>query len=249
MDQAIKTRTAVVQAIPENIDETRTFVFVASSGERDSHRTVPNTKNWNLERFNSNGVIGYQHQVYGGDICVKADPDDVIGKGRAYVEDGVLKCEITLEPEGENPIADKIFRKLKFGSLKAVSVGFVPFGQGRFGEGEEREGGSNQTYYFEGQELLEVSIVNIPSDAKSLLLSHRNWTANALRHVKSFLGDEIDLNEVRNMTIGQVMDRLSEDENHVFSKQSEVTEETVTEEVPTQRDYMRELQLLKLKSY
>lgn len=143
-------------------DETRTITFVASDGSKDSAGTVLNQDNWDLTRFNSNGIIGYQHKVYGGWDDTD-NPDNVIGKGVAYIEDKKLMVDITFEPADINPLADKIYKKIQFGSLRAVSVGFLPVGRGRFGEGADAE-----TYYFAGQQLLEVSVVNIPANPNAL---------------------------------------------------------------------------------
>lgn len=143
----------------------RTITFVASDGSRDSARTVLNQKGWDLTRFNKNGVIGYQHDIYGG---WDNDPDKVIGKGRAYVEGERLLVDITFEPEDINPLAEKIYKKVLFGSLKAVSVGFLPIGRGAWGKGEEGPGQERETYYYAGQELLEVSVVNIPANPNAV---------------------------------------------------------------------------------
>lgn len=143
-------------------EDSRTITFIASDDTRDSAGTVLNQDNWNLTRFNSNGIIGYQHKVYGGWDDTD-NPDNVIGKGFAYIEDRKLMVDITFEPAEINPLAEKIYQKILFGSLRAVSVGFLPVGRGRFGEGDDSE-----TYYFAGQELLEVSVVNIPSNPKAL---------------------------------------------------------------------------------
>lgn len=152
--------------------EGRKMTFVASDATRDSAGTVLNQDGWDLKRFNSNGVIGYQHKVYGGWDDTD-NPDNIIGKGRAYVETdakGVkrLMVDVEFEPEGMNELADKVYKKLEFGTLKAVSVGFRPIGQGSFGKGDQAIGGKNETYYFAGQELLEVSVVNIPANPNAL---------------------------------------------------------------------------------
>ena len=138
------------------------MTFVASDDSVDSAGTVLNQDNWDLRRFNSNGIIGYQHKVYGG-LDDTDNPDNVIGKGVAYVEDKKLMVDITFEPADINPLAEKIYQKIMFGSLRAVSVGFLPVGRGKFGEGADAE-----TYYFAGQELLEVSVVNIPANPNAL---------------------------------------------------------------------------------
>lgn len=157
----VSYRHSEIREIRKKEDE-RTITFVASDSTRDSAGTVLNQDNWDLTRFNSNGIIGYQHKVYGGWDDTD-NPDNVIGKGHAYVEDGKLMVDITFEPKEINELAEKIYQKVLFGSLRAVSVGFLPIGKGRFGEGADAE-----TYYFAGQQLLEVSIVNIPANPNAL---------------------------------------------------------------------------------
>lgn len=147
-------------------EETRTITFVASDGARDAAGTVLNQDGWSLKRYDKNPIVGYQHEVYGG--WDGSDPDNVIGKARAYVEDGQLLADITFEPKDVNEKAEKIYKKLLFGSLNAVSVGFRSIGKGRWGEGEEAIDGSNPTYYYAGQELLEISVVNIPSNPNAV---------------------------------------------------------------------------------
>ena len=146
-------------------EEKRTITFVASDGTRDSAHTVLNQEGWDLVRFNANPVIGYNHEVYGA--WDTKDVDFVIGKGRAYVEDKKLMVDITFEPKSINELAEKIFRKIQFGSLNAVSVGFLPIGKGAWGKGDEAPGEARETYYYAGQELLEISVVNIPSNANA----------------------------------------------------------------------------------
>ena len=153
---------SVASEIRKKDEEKRTITFVASDDTKDTAGTVLNQDNWDLTRFNKNGVIGYQHKVYGGWDDTD-NPDNVIGKGFAYIEDKKLMVDITFEPAVINPLAEKIFQKILFGSLRAVSVGFLPIGQGRFGEGQD-----SNTYYFAGQELLEVSVVNIPANPNAL---------------------------------------------------------------------------------
>lgn len=161
-----RSMTSEIRKVDE---ESRTITFVASDDTKDSAGTVLNQDNWDLRRFNSNGVIGYQHKVYGGWDDTD-NPDNVIGKGVAYIEDKKLMVDITFEPADINPLADKIYKKIQFGSLRAVSVGFLPIGRGRFGEDSE-------TYYFAGQELLEVSVVNIPANPNALKKSLEAETA------------------------------------------------------------------------
>ena len=146
-------------------EETRTITFVASDGSRDSSHTVLNVDGWDLSRFEKNPVIGYNHDIYGG--WYGGDVDHVIGKGRAYIEDKQLLVDITFEPKEINELAEKVFQKILFGSISAVSVGFIPIGKGAWGMGDEAPGEANETYYYAGQQLLEISVVNIPSNANA----------------------------------------------------------------------------------
>ena len=147
-------------------EEKRTVEFVASDSSVDSYGTVLPVDKWDLSRYQRNGIVGYMHDVYGESWTKSADPDDVIGKGEAFVEDDQLIVRITFEPKDLNERADKIFRKVQFGTLNAVSVGFVPTKKGHMGD--EERGEDPKVYYYGGMELLEVSIVNIPSNANAL---------------------------------------------------------------------------------
>lgn len=181
----------------------RKVTFVASDGTRDSAGTVLNVNGWDLKRFNSNGIIGYQHKVYGGWEDTD-NPDNVIGKGFAYVKDGKLMVDVEFEPAEINELADKIYKKILFGSLRAVSVGFVPIGRGQWGKDDEAIDGKNPTYYYAGQQLLEISVVNIPANP------------NALK--KSFIQEAIDaemkeIREVPDSAAGHVDPENSGDDN------------------------------------
>ena len=147
-------------------EETRTVEFVISDESRDRHGTVIPIKSWNIKNYNKNGIVGYQHKVYGG--LGEPNPDLILGRGEAFVEDGKLIGRVTFEPAEINPLAEKIFQKVLHGTLKATSVGFRETVKGAWGEDEEAVNGKNPTYYFGQVELLEFSIVNIPSNPNAL---------------------------------------------------------------------------------
>lgn len=162
--EKIKVRSFAAEIRKKN-EETRTVTFVASDGSRDSAHTVLNQDGWDLSRFEKNPIIGYNHEIYSA--WNPQDVDFVIGKGRAYVEDGKLMVDITFEPKSINELAEKVYQKVLFGSISSVSVGFLPLGEGRWGVGEEAAGKSLETYYFAGQQLLEISVVNIPANGNA----------------------------------------------------------------------------------
>lgn len=206
--ETIKHTFGEVRAFSPDVEKTRTIEFVISSNSKDRHRTVLPVDKWQLENFNRNGIVGYMHNVYGGDMCNAPDPDDVIGSGRAWVENGELIGSVTFESAEINPKAEKIFRKVLAGTLKATSVGFDPIGEGRWGDGEESERGSNPTYYFEAQELLEFSIVNIPSNPDALRRSMRDQASNAIGYIYRQLNGDYRFADIEEMTVRQVIDLL-----------------------------------------
>lgn len=204
----VNFRYGEIRKFADDVEETRTVEFIISDESKDRHGTVLKSENWNLDNFNKNGIVGYQHNVHGGDMCNGPDPDSVIGKGYAYRENGKVIGRVTFEPAEINPLAEKIFRKVLFGSLRATSVGFLPVGEGKFGEGDEARNGSNPTYYFAGQELLEFSIVNIPSNPNAVGRSIRDQTHNALMFVKKALGEDYSFGDIERMTVGEVLKAL-----------------------------------------
>ena len=160
----MKTKTKIYSEIrmTDHSNESRTVEFIISTNDKDRHGTVLNMAGWNLDNFNKNGIVGYNHEVYSS-----TNPDLILGTGKAWTEgEGAnqkLIGKVTFEPEDVNPLAEKIFRKVQNGTLKATSVGFTPVPvNGKYGE--ERNG----TFHYFGQELLEFSIVNIPSNPNAV---------------------------------------------------------------------------------
>jgi hypothetical protein len=240
MDKNRAYNNGEVRAFSDDVEQTRTIEFIASTPSKDRHRTVLNPDGWQLDNFNRNGIIGYQHNVYGGEMCSGPNPDDVIGKGFAFMEDDNLIVRVTFEPADLNPLAEKVFRKVLFGSLRATSVGFAPIGKGRFGEDDEAQGRRNETYYFEGQELLELSIVNIPSNPDAVGRSLREQTSNAIMFVKRALGADYSFSDIEEMRVGDVLRML---EN---GKQARTVEPETTTENTHLSTYIKQLETIKL---
>jgi hypothetical protein len=204
-----------VREIPTNVEESRIIPFVLSTPTRDRHHTILNQANWNLDNYRKNPVVGYMHNLY-GDMCNPPNPDDIIAQDKGIgVEDmsGLLALVGTplFEPASINLQADKIFRKIMFGTLRAASVGFLDFGKGEWGAGLEAEGADNETFRFAGQELLEWSVVNIPSNpdgTKRANEAMRNQTHAAIRYAFRELGKKFRLSEIENLRVRDVLDLL-----------------------------------------
>lgn len=197
-----------VNGLPDG--DSRKIVFVASDATKDRHKSILNPNAWQIDNFNANPITGYQHNVYGPGMCSEPNPDDVLGPARAWIEGDKLLVEIDFETKDLNPLADKIFRKIKNKSLRAVSVGFLPKGEGKYGEKKngEAEGMENETYYYEAQELLEVSVVNIPSNPAALKKSLRGNTKDALIFLVKAFGDKYSLSDIDNMRVCEIRQLL-----------------------------------------
>lgn len=221
-----------VRALAEDVEETRTVEFVISSAARDRNRTVLSVDKWRLDNFNRNGVVGYQHNLY-GDMCNPPNPDDVIGQGRAWIEGNQLVGSVRFEPADVNPTAEKIFRKVQAGTLRAASVGFLPdFTErgkpaGKYGEGEEKEGGPRETFYYAGQELVEFSVVNIPSNPEALTRGLRDHSARALLWLRRYTG--LSLGQIEALTVRDLIDRL-ERGGQPDGEETESTDDATEEE-------------------
>jgi hypothetical protein len=216
----MEIKRAIAQSQVRKIDEnSRKIEFIISTDDKDRHGTVLNMDNWSLKNYRANGIVGYQHDVYGswsGDD----NPDKVIGKGRVFIEENEGKKQLIGEVEFEgtestgNELAEKIFKKVKFGSLKATSVGFTPLRDkegksGTFGRmGEDGKITEKDTFFYYGQELLEFSIVNIPSNPKAMKRGIENMNTEAIKSELKLRG----FKDVEKMTIEEAERIIKSDE-------------------------------------
>jgi HK97 family phage prohead protease len=179
------------------------YTFVASTDDPDRHGTVINQDNWHLEAYRTNPIVGYQHNLY-GDMCNPPNPDDVIGKANVYFEDRKLMADITFDQE--NDMATKIESKVDRGFLNTLSVGFLERGEGHMGDLDVGEDPTK--YYFDQQELLEISVVNIPSNPKAAKKSFRTQTFDALKYIYRQLGGDFRFSDIEEMKVKEVIDLL-----------------------------------------
>lgn len=202
----IDYRFGELRTLPEG--ESRKVEFIISSEKRDRHKTILLAEKWELKNFNKNGIVGYEHDLPIYDwFITNSNPDRIIGKGTAVREDKIIVGTVDFEPEDINPVAEKVFRKVKHGTLKSTSVGFFETKKGNFGEGNEAKGESNETYYYGGQELLEFSIVSIPSNTDAT----KRGVGKDIEFISLLVQQkmpELSLSDIRKLTVGDVLDIL-----------------------------------------
>lgn len=198
--------------IGKDVEESRTVEFIINSSRKDRHKDVLNYDKWNLDEYNANPIVGYQHNVYGDNMCMPPNPDDVLGKGHAHLDTykdyRVLVSSVTFEPKEINPLAEKVFRKVLFGTLNAASVGIAPTGKIKTEYTKNEKGETvDQTNFWPGQTLLEWSIVNIPANADSLRKSMKNHTNAALEFVQR-LCEDWSLKDIKQMRVQEILDAI-----------------------------------------
>jgi HK97 family phage prohead protease len=151
-------RNAELRGISEEMLAKRQAEFVISSEAVDSYGTVFKMDGWKLERYNRNPVVSYNHSIMSG------NPDNIIGTSTVFVEDGKLIGRVTFEPADENPLAEKVYNKIKRGTLKMASIGAIPV-KGDWGKKDKGE--NPDVLYFREQELIEWSVVPVGANPEA----------------------------------------------------------------------------------
>jgi phage head maturation protease len=133
------------------------YKFRANDGDFDRYQDRLNVKGWQLDAFNANPVLLYNHDAGdGGFLGLGAKNVLPIGKARVYVEGDALMSEVEFDQDDE--FALKVERKVAKGYLNAVSVRYLMH---KYHENER--GGVD----CDEQELLELSIVTIPGNQRA----------------------------------------------------------------------------------
>jgi HK97 family phage prohead protease len=134
--------------------EMGTLEAVFSTQDIDRHGDIVMQDGWDIKMFTKNPVILNSHN-YG-------DATEVIGKAsNVRIEGKKLVGTITFAVK-ENPKAKVIFDLYAGGFLNAFSVGFIPL------EFKQNKDGTTDWYVIVRAELLEVSAVSVPANARAL---------------------------------------------------------------------------------
>ena len=184
--------TTQVKELSEGVLE---FVgSVESTKDRDGE--VIKADGWDLVNYKKNPIVLWAHDY-------SAPP---IGKATSVkVSKGQLIFTVKFADAETYPFADTIYKLCKGGFLNATSVGFIP----KEWETGKKENDPSRTYL--KQELLELSIVPVPSNPDAL----RNAVDSGVITMKDFqaLTKSTDFNEELNKTqlkecFGRMMETL-----------------------------------------
>lgn len=135
-------------------EDTRTMRFVFSDATVDHAGDSINPQGWDLSIFNRNPVALFAHNSW----------DPPIGRAsNVGVVGNKLMGDIEFAPPEVYEFADTIYRLVRGGYLKAVSVGFMPK-KWSFSNEPTRSLGID----FEEQSLLEISVCPVPCNPNAL---------------------------------------------------------------------------------
>jgi HK97 family phage prohead protease len=138
-----------------------TLTMVASTQDVDRHGDTVVQSGWDLTQFEQNPVILNSHRYNDcTDVIANAVSSRIVGKGAKSRLEQEWKFAVD-----ENPKAKIIFELYAGGFLHASSVGFIPK---KF---KQNKDGTTDYYVIEEQELLEVSAVSVPANARALAKS------------------------------------------------------------------------------
>lgn len=152
-----KLFTHAVKSIDE---EARKATFVISTDEKDRMGEVVE-QSWDLENYKKNPIVLFGHDP--------SKPSYVLGKATEIVADKDGDKNITLgtvqfAEEGTSEDADTVWKLVKQGILRTVSVGFIPHTFKKLSDEDD-------TDVLADNELLEFSIVPIPANPSAVALA------------------------------------------------------------------------------
>lgn len=137
----------------------KTFLFRANDGDFDRYNDRNKVSGWLLANYNANPIVLLNHDDGSGGFFDPPRPVMPIGKARAYTTPDALMAEIEFD-QGD-PLALDAQRKVEQGFLNAVSVRY------RLTSGKYREN-ERGGYDSDEQELLEISLVNLPGNQRAV---------------------------------------------------------------------------------
>jgi HK97 family phage prohead protease len=147
--------------------DVRTITFVASSDTLDRHGTRILPMGIDTSRYESNPIVLWGHDGYGG--FSKPDAENVIGKAvRLRKTDKRLEADVQFLPAEVNPKAEMVLGMVRAGAVSAVSIGFIPREIIR-----ESDDSGREIPVIRRSELLEISVVPIPSNPDALATRSR----------------------------------------------------------------------------
>lgn len=139
--------------------EKREVDFDCSDETPDTYDTIIR-QNWRLARYEKNPVVLYNHAGRDEDCLPIGQAANVRVEGSG--EKRKLVCTVRFVSEKANPFAEQCFQSVVEGSLRGISVGFIPHAY----SWEMRD--DVEFLVFTDVELIELSLTPLPANANAL---------------------------------------------------------------------------------
>ncbi len=209
-----------------SIDEAaKTIQFVISDDKPDRMGEIVDQSSWDLRSYEQNPIVLWGHDP--------SEPENVLGQGASISQsfDGSQTLATLSLDDDINPKAALVWKQLLKGTLRCVSVGFIP-------HSEEMR---NDVPVLKDNELLEISIVPIPANPRAIALAYKageisqkdaGWLMESMRK-------EADLVEAQLTTTKQENKNMTEEQaKALLDSVTKLTEkvDTLTEDNKTLRE-------------
>ncbi len=167
---------ATAQARAEERARKRQVTFVSTTAGLDRHGTRIRTEGIDLGNYERNPIFAWGHDAY-GTFFGPPEMENILGKSIA-IRKGVSRMEQDIEfaTEDVNPRGDRAFRMVMARMLNTTSIGFIPK-QVVIEVEDERN-----VPVIVKAELLETSLVPIPSNPEALALVREMAKADMAKH-------------------------------------------------------------------
>ena len=173
----MKNKKILNVEIKETAPESRVLRFIGSDATEDRSQEVMTVEGWELDNYVKNPVILFGHDY--------SNPP--VGKAiNVIVGEKGLEFEVEFASKETYPFADTVFRLVKEGFMRAVSVGFIPK--------ENNYDPKTGKNYITKKELLELSIVPVPCNPNALALAFEKgmFSEDEVAQIKSFeIGEKV----------------------------------------------------------
>lgn len=160
----------------EETDRPRVVRFRASTPDKDRHRSRILPEGIDIKNFKKNPIFLWGHDGYGGWEIPKME--HVLGRVIDFEQDKkAFDIDVEFLTAEVNPLAEMGLGMIKAGALNTVSIGFIPR---EIKLEKDTDGGDRDVPIIVKSELLEVSLVPIPSNPNAVAIA-RAMVASELR--------------------------------------------------------------------
>jgi len=204
------------------------FVFTASTESTDREGDVIKADGWVLDNFKSGGVLLWGHNQdklpVGKVLWVKQKDGELLGKARF---------------NGQTQLSKDVEKLVRMGDLTGISVGFRALESEKTHEGR----------MFTKQELLEVSVVNVPANPDAVIHTIKNLdlkSDNVKLNLYKSMETETEEKEEEKETVDECIERkipiimeenpTMESEQAYAIAQEMCMESTVTDEAEVEEE-------------